>query len=40
MSQSQVLIVTDDAGESFETLYALHRFREAGYKPIVAATEK
>jgi len=40
MAQRRVLIVTDDAGESFEILYALHRFREAGYEPVVAATEK
>ena len=36
----KILIVTDDAGESFEILYALHRLREAGYAPVVAATEK
>ena len=35
-----ILIVTDDAGESFETLYAQHRFREAGYTPVIAATQK
>lgn len=34
----KVLIVTDDAGESFEILYAQHRFREAGYEPVIAAT--
>jgi protease I len=36
----KILIVTDDAGESFEILYAQHRFREAGYVPVVAASEK
>lgn len=36
----KVLIVTDDAGESFEILYAQHRFREAGYEPVIAATQK
>lgn len=36
----KILIVTDDAGESFEILYAQHRLREAGYEPVVAATEK
>lgn len=36
----KILIVTDDAGESFETLYAQHRFREAGYEPVIAATQK
>src|SRR6201992_4243594 len=33
----KILIVTGDAGESYETLYALHRFREAGFTPVVAA---
>lgn len=36
----KILIVTDDAGESFEILYAQHRFREAGYQPVIAATQK
>ena len=36
----KILIVTDDAGESFEILYAQHRFREAGWQPIIAATQK
>ncbi len=36
----KVLIVTDDSGESFEILYAQHRFREAGYEPVIAATKK
>ena len=40
MREKKILIVTDDAGESFEILYAQQRFREAGYQPIVAATEK
>jgi protease I len=40
MQPTKILIVTDDAGESFEILYAQHRFREAGYQPVVAATEK
>jgi protease I len=33
----KILVVTGDAGESYEALYALHRFQEAGYAPIVAA---
>ncbi|MES2373570.1 MAG: DJ-1/PfpI family protein [Bacteroidota bacterium] len=38
MSQSQkILIITGDAGESFEILYASHRLREAGYEPVIAA---
>lgn len=36
----KLLIVTDDAGESFEILYAQHRFLEAGWKPVIAATQK
>jgi protease I len=36
----KILIVTDDAGESFEILYAQQRLREAGYEPVIAATEK
>ena len=36
----KILIVTDDAGESFEILYAQHRFREAGYRPVIAASQK
>ncbi len=37
---SRVLIVTGDAGESYEALYAVHRFREAGMEPVVAAPSK
>ena len=33
----KILIVTGDAGESYETLYAKHRFEEAGYQSIIAA---
>jgi protease I len=33
----KILIITGDAGESFEILYAAHRFREAGYEPVIAA---
>src|SRR5687767_3162759 len=36
----KILIITDDAGESFEILYAQQRLREAGYDPVIAATEK
>ncbi|MBI5767420.1 MAG: DJ-1/PfpI family protein [Verrucomicrobia bacterium] len=36
----KILIVTDDAGESFEILYAQHRFAEAGFTPVIAATQK
>lgn len=40
MSQKKILIVTDDAGESFEILYAHHRLREAGHTPTIASIEK
>src|ERR1044072_6270770 len=33
----KILIITGDAGESFEILYATHRLREAGYTPVIAA---
>jgi protease I len=33
----KILLVTGDAGESYETLYAYHRFLEAGYEPVIAA---
>ncbi len=36
----RILIVTGDAGESYETLYALHRFQEAGHDPVIAAPSK
>ncbi|MDQ6813204.1 MAG: DJ-1/PfpI family protein, partial [Bacteroidota bacterium] len=36
-SNKKVLIITGDAGESFEILYATHRFIEAGYEPVIAA---
>ena len=37
---SRVLIVTGDAGESYETLYAKHRFEEAGWEALIAAPSK
>lgn len=37
MKSTKVLIITGDAGESFEILFAAHRLREAGYVPVVAA---
>ncbi len=36
----KILIVTDDSGESYEILYATHRFQEAGFKTHIAATQK
>jgi len=39
MSQ-RILVVTGDGGESYETLYALHRLREGGHTPVLAAPSK
>jgi protease I len=36
----KVLIITGDGGESYETLYALHRIREEGYEAVVAAPSR
>jgi protease I len=36
----KILVVTGDAGESYEALYAVHRFLEAGLEPVVAAPSK
>ena len=33
----KILIITGDGGESYEALYAVHRFEEEGWKPVVAA---
>ena len=37
---SKILVVTGDAGESYETLYAIHRLREAAYTPVIAAPRR
>jgi len=38
MSNSKkILILTGDAGECFEILFASHRLKEAGYQPVIAA---
>lgn len=37
MPNKKILLITGDAGESFEILYASHRLREAGYQPVIAA---
>ena len=34
---SKILIVTGDGGESYEALYAVHRFQEEGWQAVVAA---
>src|SRR6266487_1578409 len=36
-TSKKILIITGDAGESFEILFATHRLREAGYIPVIAA---
>lgn len=36
----KILIVTGDGGESYEAWYAVHRFAEAGFTPVVAAPSK
>jgi len=36
-TRKKVLIITGDAGESFEILYASHRLREESYIPVIAA---
>ena len=36
----KILIVTGDAGESYEALYAVHRFQEAEWDAVVAAPSK
>jgi protease I len=36
----KILIITGDGGETYETLYAKHRFLEAGYVPVIAAPSK
>ena len=37
---SKVLIITGDGGESYEALYAVHRFEEEGWEPVVAAPSR
>ena len=36
-TSKKILILTGDAGESFEILFAVHRMKEAGYIPVIAA---
>jgi protease I len=35
-----ILIITGDGGESYEALYAVHRFEEEGWQPVVAAPSR
>ena len=37
---TSILIITGDAGESYECLYAQHRLLEAGLTPVVAVTAR
>ena len=37
---SKVLIITGDGGESYEALYAVHRFQEEGWDAVVAAPSR
>jgi len=37
---AKIMIVTGDGGEAYETLYAFHRFAEAGYVPEIAAPSR
>ena len=37
---AKVLIITGDGGESYEALYAVHRFEEEGWTPVVAAPSR
>jgi hypothetical protein len=39
-TKQKILIITGDAGESYECLYAKHRFEEAGYQPVIAGPTK
>ena len=36
-TRKKILIITGDAGESFEILYASHRLREENFIPVIAA---
>ncbi len=38
--RKKILIITDDAGESYEILYAKHRFEEEGWTSHIGATKK
>jgi deglycase len=37
---TSILVITGDAGESYECLYARHRLLEAGLRPVIAAPSK
>ena len=33
----KILVVTGDGGEGYEAWYAVHRFQEEGFQPVVSA---
>ena len=37
---SKILVITGDGGESYEALYAIHRFQEEGWEPLIAAPSR
>lgn len=37
---NKILIITGDGGEGYETWFAVHRFLEAEYTPVIAAPSK
>jgi protease I len=37
---SNILVITGDGGESYEALYAVHRFQEEGWEAVVAAPSR
>ena len=37
---SRILIIPGDGGESYEALYAVHRFEEEGWEPVIAAPSR
>ena len=39
MNPKKILLITGDSGESYETLYAMHRLQEAGYVTVIASTK-
>ncbi len=39
-TSNSILIITGDAGESYECLYARHRLLEAGFTPVIAAPSR
>jgi len=37
---AKVLVITGDGGESYEALYAVHRFQEEGWEAVIAAPSR